>query len=46
MKDIFGLDITVKQRELSQANTSNMYGTQQSGGSDRDAGEEGRPEQQ
>lgn len=46
MKDIFGLDITVKQRELSQANTSNMYGTQQFGGSDRDAGEESRPERQ
>ena len=46
MKDIFGIDIEVKKRELPQTNTSTMYGAQQSGGEDRDVGEEGRPEQQ
>lgn len=45
MEEIFGLSIEVQKRELPQTNTSDMYGTQQSGGEDRDAGEESRGQQ-
>ena len=45
MEEIFGLSIEVQKRELPKTNPSDMYGTQQFGSEDRDAGEESRGQQ-